>query len=118
MHGFRFLRLLSLFLPGRGLDQAGGKVARMICDVYRPNGQPFEGDPRYVLKRAVQQAENMGAGKPKRIGKGLLAGSLMGFGVSAVLLVIVLLFGKPMTLLFLIVLSWIIFIIRMMKRIY
>ena len=30
-----------------------GKVARMICDVYRPNGQPFEGDPRYVLKRAV-----------------------------------------------------------------
>ena len=33
-----------------------GKVARMICDVYRPNGQPFEGDPRYVLKRAVQQA--------------------------------------------------------------
>ena len=37
-----------------------GKVARMICDVYRPNGQPFEGDPRYVLKRAVQQAEDMG----------------------------------------------------------
>ena len=32
----------------------------MICDVYRPNGQPFEGDPRYVLKRAVQQAEDMG----------------------------------------------------------
>lgn len=45
--------------------------------------------------------QNMGAGKPKRIGKGLLAASLMGFGVSAVLLVIVLLFGKPMTLLFL-----------------
>ena len=37
-----------------------GKVARMICDVYRPNGQPFEGDPRYVLKRAVKQAEEMG----------------------------------------------------------
>ena len=37
-----------------------GKVARMICDVYRPSGQPFEGDPRYVLKRAVQQAEEMG----------------------------------------------------------
>mgnify|MGYP000791220834 CR=1 FL=1 len=45
--------------------------------------------------------QNMGAGKPKRIGKGLLAASLMGFGVSAVLFVIVLLFGKPMTLLFL-----------------
>ena len=25
-----------------------GKVARMICDVYRPNGTPFEGDPRYI----------------------------------------------------------------------
>lgn len=37
-----------------------GKVARMICDVYRPNGQPFEGDPRYVLKRAVKAAEEMG----------------------------------------------------------
>ncbi|MGN1149007.1 MAG: type I glutamate--ammonia ligase [Lachnospiraceae bacterium] len=37
-----------------------GKVARMICDVYRPNGQPFEGDPRYVLKRAVKEAEAMG----------------------------------------------------------
>lgn len=37
-----------------------GKVARMICDVYRPNGQPFEGDPRYVLKRAVLEAQKMG----------------------------------------------------------
>ena len=30
-----------------------GKVARLICDVYRPSGEPFEGDPRYVLKRAI-----------------------------------------------------------------
>ncbi len=37
-----------------------GKVARMICDVYRPNGEPFEGDPRYVLKRAIKEAEKMG----------------------------------------------------------
>lgn len=37
-----------------------GKVARMICDVYRPNGEPFEGDPRYVLKRAVAKAAEMG----------------------------------------------------------
>ena len=28
-----------------------GKVARLICDVYKPDGTPFEGDPRYVLKR-------------------------------------------------------------------
>lgn len=37
-----------------------GKVARLICDVYRPNGEPFEGDPRYILKRALSQAEDMG----------------------------------------------------------
>ena len=28
-----------------------GRTARLICDVYRPDGQPFEGDPRYILKR-------------------------------------------------------------------
>lgn len=37
-----------------------GKVARMICDVYRPNGEPFEGDPRYILKRAIREAADMG----------------------------------------------------------
>lgn len=37
-----------------------GKVARLICDVYRPEGTPFAGDPRYVLKRAIQEAEDMG----------------------------------------------------------
>ena len=37
-----------------------GKVARMICDVYRPDGTPFEGDPRYILKRAIKKAADMG----------------------------------------------------------
>lgn len=37
-----------------------GKVARLICDVYRPNGIPFEGDPRYVLKQAIAEAEKLG----------------------------------------------------------
>lgn len=37
-----------------------GKVARLICDVYRPNGEPFAGDPRYILKRAIGEAEKMG----------------------------------------------------------
>lgn len=37
-----------------------GKVARLICDVYRPDGQPFAGDPRHVLKRALAEAEEMG----------------------------------------------------------
>lgn len=36
------------------------KVARMICDVYRLDGSPFEGDPRYVLKQAVRDAADMG----------------------------------------------------------
>ena len=36
------------------------KVARMICDVFNPDGTPFEGDPRYVLKRALARAEAMG----------------------------------------------------------
>src|SRR5659263_679423 len=41
-------------------DVSDGKVARIICDVYRPDGKPFEGDPRYVLKRAIQAAARKG----------------------------------------------------------
>lgn len=37
-----------------------GKVARLICDVYNPDETPFEGDPRYVLKRALKKANDMG----------------------------------------------------------
>ena len=37
-----------------------GKVARIICDVYTAEKKPFEGDPRYVLKRAVADAAQMG----------------------------------------------------------
>jgi glutamine synthetase len=36
------------------------KVARMICDVVTPDGRPYEGDPRYVLKRAVERMNAMG----------------------------------------------------------
>lgn len=39
--------------------QESGKVARLICDVYR-NGEPFEGDPRYTLRKALKRAEDMG----------------------------------------------------------
>ncbi len=35
-------------------------TARLICDVYTPDGQPFQGDPRSVLKRAIAQAEGLG----------------------------------------------------------
>jgi glutamine synthetase len=37
-----------------------GKVARLMCDVYKVDGTPFEGDPRYVLKRVLKEAEAMG----------------------------------------------------------
>lgn len=37
-----------------------GKVARLICDVYNPDGTPFGGDPRYTLKRALEKANKMG----------------------------------------------------------
>jgi glutamine synthetase len=37
-----------------------GKVARLICDVYTSDCKPFEGDPRYVLRRAIKDAADMG----------------------------------------------------------
>lgn len=37
-----------------------GKVARIICDIYCPDGKPFEGDPRYILKRTIAQAAELG----------------------------------------------------------
>ena len=42
------------------LLSSNGHTARIICDVYRPDGSPFEGDPRYILKRALSEAKNMG----------------------------------------------------------
>jgi glutamine synthetase len=37
-----------------------GKVARLICDVYKANREPFEGDPRYILKRNLIKMKEMG----------------------------------------------------------
>ena len=37
-----------------------GRVARLICDVHDPDGAPFVGDPRYVLKQVIQKANDMG----------------------------------------------------------
>ena len=36
------------------------KVGRMICDVVKPNGEPYEGDPRYVLRRALERMQSLG----------------------------------------------------------
>lgn len=44
-------------LPWRPTEDA---VARLICDVYDPEGNPFQGDPRYCLKKVLEEAEDMG----------------------------------------------------------
>lgn len=37
-----------------------GRVARLICDVYKPNHEPFEGDPRFILKKVLSEARALG----------------------------------------------------------
>jgi len=43
-------------LPWRPQEK---KVARMICDILTPEREPYEGDPRYVLKRALERMKKM-----------------------------------------------------------
>jgi len=45
-------------LPWR--PREGGAVARMFCDILQPDGTPYVGDPRYVLKRALKRAADLG----------------------------------------------------------
>lgn len=44
-------------IPWRDSDKP---VARMFCDILNPDGSPYEGDPRYVLKRLVKKAADLG----------------------------------------------------------
>lgn len=44
-------------LPWRPQEKA---VARMICDILQPGGKPYEGDPRYILKRAIEKMHKLG----------------------------------------------------------
>ncbi|MFP4635630.1 MAG: glutamine synthetase family protein, partial [Nitriliruptoraceae bacterium] len=44
-------------LPWRPEEQG---VARMFCDILTPDGQPFAADPRYVLKRTLARAADLG----------------------------------------------------------
>lgn len=46
-----------VILPWRPSEKA---VARMICDILTPDRKPYEGDPRYVLKKALKRASKMG----------------------------------------------------------
>lgn len=47
-----------VILPWRARGE--GNVARMFCDIYTPEGKPFEGDPRYILKRNLEKAHTLG----------------------------------------------------------
>lgn len=42
------------------LPWSDGAEARLLCDIYLPDGTPFEGDPRSVLKRALEKAATLG----------------------------------------------------------
>src|ERR687887_2706946 len=44
-------------LPWRPAEKATG---RMFCDVRVPGGEPYEGDPRWILRRALKRASDMG----------------------------------------------------------
>lgn len=44
-------------LPWRPKENA---VARMFCDIVKPGGQPFDGDPRYILKKNLKEAAALG----------------------------------------------------------
>src|SRR5215207_452554 len=46
-------------LPWRPEDEGGG-VARMFADIRTPEGEPYEGDPRHILRRAEQRMQEMG----------------------------------------------------------
>jgi len=50
---------LSTYAPVPWLTE-DGKTARLICDIYSPDGVPFTGDPRFILRQAVAEAEKLG----------------------------------------------------------
>lgn len=51
---------LETFLVLPFEDDKCGAVARFICDVFTPDGLPFEGDPRYILKKQIKKMNNHG----------------------------------------------------------
>ncbi len=42
------------------LNSKEGNTARLVCDIYRPDGNPFQGDPRFILKMVMKKARDMG----------------------------------------------------------
>ncbi len=67
VEGFARIQESDLFLQPDAATYAvvpwlteDGRTARFICDIYGSDGKPAEGDPRYVLKRAVAEAAKEG----------------------------------------------------------
>ncbi len=50
----------TTFQPLPWSEEDNGRVARMFCDIHRPGGEPYECDPRYVLKRMLARAAEKG----------------------------------------------------------
>jgi glutamine synthetase len=44
----------------RLMPNGGTTVGRMICDIVTPDGQPYDGDPRTVLRRAIERMQSLG----------------------------------------------------------
>ncbi len=56
-----YLKLdLSTYAIIPWIESCGWNIARFICDVYTPEGKPFDGDPRYILKKVLKEAEDHG----------------------------------------------------------
>jgi glutamine synthetase len=51
---------LDTFRVNPWMSPDGTRVARLICDIYRPDGTAFEGCPRLALRRMVEVAKKMG----------------------------------------------------------
>lgn len=49
-----------LILPELIEGTSNGRIARIICDITFPDGSPFPGDPRYVLKRQIERLRSLG----------------------------------------------------------
>jgi len=52
-----------LVLEWESVVQNAGKVARLICDVYKTDRTPYEGDPRFILRRNINEMKKLGFDK-------------------------------------------------------
>ncbi len=63
IHGFARIDESDMVVrpdPGTFAVLPWGNVARLICDVHEPSGEPYKGDPRWALKQALRRAADMG----------------------------------------------------------